>query len=91
VKQNSAKCKNNWALAKIVRGVSTKAEVIALLGKPSGGLVYPITPQEGVTVMTYTYGEERYLAYHEHKVIVTLNSQNVVIFVSYSIDGERQL
>jgi hypothetical protein len=78
----------------IVRGKSTKADVIELLGKPSGTYIYPVS-KKGNTGIAYLYNYARFAGIltspNDYRVLVELDGQNVVADISYKKDGKEQL
>jgi hypothetical protein len=78
----------------IVKGKSTKADVIELLGKPSGSYIYPVS-KKGNTGIAYLYNYARFAGIltspNDYRVLVELDSQNVVVDISYKKDGKEQL
>lgn len=47
----------------IKKGESTKEDVINLLGRPSGKLIYPLSKNKGEEILIYSYFEGRQYAY----------------------------
>ncbi len=82
-------------VASILKGKSTKADVIALMGRPTGKLLYPLIKDRNETGIVYAYVVSRHAPFHapttRYLLIITLDSQNIVTTISYKIDGEEQI
>ncbi len=77
----------------IIKGKTTRADVIALRGKPNGYYTHPlIKPQTGDAAV-YTYGELKQsdsgLKRLRKTLIATLDVQCVVTDVAYSVSGDQ--
>src|SRR4051812_8325915 len=46
-------------VSSIVKGKTTRAEVMALLGKPNGNAVYPMIKERGQKAVVYSYGQAK--------------------------------
>ncbi len=76
----------------IIKGKTTRAEVINLMGKPGGYLTYPITKTPGSQGLRYSFIETRVAPFGVVKVfqkvlIVTFDGAGVVTDVTYSTSG----
>lgn len=78
----------------IKKGVGTKADVIALLGKPSGEVIYPVIKDKNGTGLVYAYSYARFAGmltmYNHYLLLVTFDDKNVVEDVSYKVDNVEQ-
>lgn len=79
----------------IQKGKSTGDDVITLLGKPSGRVIYPIVKDKESSGFVYAYSYARFAgiltSYNNYLLLVTLNAQNIVTDVSYKKDGVEQI
>lgn len=79
----------------IQKGISTKSDVIALLGKPSGEVLYPVIKDKNGSGMVYAYSYARFAgmltSYNNYLLIVSLDDQNIVTDVSYKVDDVEQI
>ena len=81
--------------AAIQKGKSTRADVIALMGKPSGEVIYPVIKEKNGIGLVYAYTYARFAgmltSYNNYMLVVTLDDQNVVTDVSYKIDNVEKI
>lgn len=79
----------------IVKGRTTRAEVINLLGKPSGMVIYPIIADKKGSGLVYGYTWARFAGiltmFNTNLVVVTLDENNIVTNVSFKRNGEEQI
>jgi hypothetical protein len=79
----------------IEKGKSTRADVIALLGKPSGEVLYPLVADKKGRGLVYAYSWARFAGIltstNSKLLIVSLNDNNVVSNVSFKKDGTEQI
>ncbi len=79
----------------IQKGKSTGDDVIALLGKPSGRVVYPIVKDKESSGLVYAYSYARFAgiltSYNNYLLLVTLNAQHIVTGISYKKDDVEQI
>lgn len=79
----------------LVKGKSTKADVIAALGKPAGDVRYPIIKEKSGKGVVYEYTVTRNVGViavtTRLVVVVTLDENNIVTDVSYKKNGEEQI
>ena len=84
---DEAKVKN------LVKGKTTRAEVEALFGKPSGEVIYPIIKKAGEKAYVYGYSQARGTAFnmkfYAKTLVVSFDAQGVVSDVDYSSSGEK--
>jgi len=77
----------------IRKGKTTKDEVIKLLGRPSGHIIYPlIAPKDG-TGLVYQYNQTKGTAFtlklYAASLVVTVGKDNVVTDVTLEKTGEK--
>lgn len=81
--------------AAIQKGKSTRADVIGLMGKPSGEVIYPIIKDKNGRGLVYAYTYARFAgmltSYNNYLLVVTLDEQNIVTDVSYKIDNVEKI
>lgn len=79
----------------LVKGKSTKADVIALLGKPSGEVMYPLVKDKKGRGLVYAYTVSRLAPFvaptTRYRAFITLDENNVVTSVSMIEDGEEKV
>ena len=79
----------------IEKGKSTRAEVVALLGKPSGEALYPIVTDKKEKGLVYVYTWARFAGMltspNTNLLVVSLNENNVVSKVSFKQNGVEQI
>lgn len=79
----------------LVKGKSTKADVIALLGKPSGEVIYPLVKDKNGRGLVYAYTVSRHAPFvaptTRYRAFITLDANNVVTSVSMIEDGEEKV
>jgi outer membrane protein assembly factor BamE (lipoprotein component of BamABCDE complex) len=77
----------------IVKGSSTKADVVALLGKPSGHAIYPVVKTEGDSALVYTYTQVKGSAFnmsvYSKSLVVELDPKDVVAEVTFTANGSK--
>lgn len=77
----------------IVKGKTTGAEVEALLGKPSGEVIYPVIKKTGEKAYVYGYthvkGTPFNMKIYTKTLLVSLDAAGVVSDVEYASSGER--
>jgi outer membrane protein assembly factor BamE (lipoprotein component of BamABCDE complex) len=77
----------------ITKGKSTRADVVALLGKPTGEAVYPLIKNKGETGVVYSYSHAKGsvfdMKFYSKSLIVSLNANNVVTDVEYVSSGQK--
>ncbi len=82
-------------IPQIVKGKTTRSEVIALLGKPSGTVIYPVIADKKGSGLVYGYTWARFAGMltmsKTNLVVVTLDENNIVTNVSFKYNGEEQI
>ncbi|WP_145964264.1 hypothetical protein [Chromobacterium phragmitis] len=75
------------------KGKTTKAEVIAMLGQPSGQAIYPIIKSKTGKGMIYAYshvtGTVFNMKMYSKLLIVSLDEQDIVSDVEYTSSGDK--
>ena len=77
----------------IAKGKSTRAEVLALLGKPNGEAIYPLIKNKAETGIVYSYSHAKgsvfNMKFYSKALIVSFDANGVVTDVDYTSSGER--
>ena len=77
----------------IVKGKSSRKDVLALLGKPSGEAVYPAIKQKTDTAMLYSYSHARgnafNMKFYSKSLTVSFGSNDIVSDVEFASAGEK--
>lgn len=77
----------------IVKGKSTRADVVALLGRPNGEAVYPMIKEKGQKAVVYSYGQAKgtvfNMKFHNKTLVVSFNGSDVVSDVQFTSTGEK--
>lgn len=80
-------------LASIVKGKTTRAEVVSLLGQPNGSGVYPFIKNKTESAVIYSYshakGNAFNMKFYNKSLIVSFDSAGVVTDVEYSAAGDK--
>jgi len=76
----------------IVKGKTTKAQVQALLGQPTGDAIYPIAKAQGETALSYAYNQAKgnafNMKFYNKTLTVSFDAAGVVSDVEYVVNGE---
>jgi len=79
--------------AAIVKGKTTRAEIIELFGRPAGYAIYPAIKEKDVQALVYSYnttsGSAFNLKFSRRVLIVTLDSNGIVSDVNYESSGMK--
>jgi outer membrane protein assembly factor BamE (lipoprotein component of BamABCDE complex) len=82
-------------VSEIVKGKSTKADVIAALGKPAGEILFPIIKDKNGKGIVYEYTVTRYAGIVNVTTslvtIVSFDENNIVSDISYKKNGVEQI
>ncbi len=77
----------------IIKGKSTRAEVLALLGKPHGEAVYPLIKNKTENGIVYTYmhakGSVFDMKFYSKSLIVSFDANNIATDVEYVSSGVK--
>ncbi|WP_145964065.1 hypothetical protein [Chromobacterium phragmitis] len=80
-------------ISALQKGKTTKAEVIAMLGQPSGQAIYPIIKSKTGKGMIYAYshvtGTVFNMKMYSKLLIVSLDEQDIVSDVEYTSSGDK--
>lgn len=79
-------------IAAIVKGKSTRADVVALLGKPSGEFLYPMVKKQGDTGVAFNYSQAKGsvfdMKFYRKTLVVSFGPDGIVTDVDYESSGE---
>ncbi|MGI0035822.1 MAG: hypothetical protein ACRD98_08130 [Nitrososphaera sp.] len=77
----------------ILKGKTTRSEVIATLGKPNGEAVYPLIKSQGEKADVYSYSHAKgsvfNMKFYSKALIVSYGQNGVVSDVEYTSNGEK--
>ncbi len=77
----------------IVKGKTTRAEVLAALGKPNGEAIYPLIKKQDEAAIVYSYshakGNAFNMKFYSKALVVSLGSNDVVSDVEFTSAGEK--
>jgi outer membrane protein assembly factor BamE (lipoprotein component of BamABCDE complex) len=80
-------------VSQIEKGKTTKAEVVRLLGPPSGEYVHPMTASPTERALVYLYSQTKGSAFNLQFYVKTLavsyNEGGIVTNVEYSTQGKK--
>jgi len=81
-------------VSQIKRGVSTRADVVQLLGPPGGRHIYPLVAKPDEDGVSYLYGQTRNslfapITFYQKQLLITFNKQGIVIDMQYAERGQR--
>lgn len=82
-------------IASIQKGKTTRAEVVALLGDPSGEVIYPVIADTKGRGLVYSYNWGRFAgiftSFTSNLLVVSVDENNVVTNVSFKQNGVEQI
>jgi hypothetical protein len=71
----------------IVKGSSTREDVIRIMGRPGGRYIAPVPPDNAPEALAYIFGETRGSAFNlkvsRKRLVVSLNDQGLVTDIKY--------
>jgi outer membrane protein assembly factor BamE (lipoprotein component of BamABCDE complex) len=77
----------------ILKGKSTRAEVLALMGKPSGDAVYPFIRNQGESALLYSYAQAKGsvfdMKFHSKMLVVSFDAADVVTDIEFTSNGTK--
>jgi outer membrane protein assembly factor BamE (lipoprotein component of BamABCDE complex) len=80
-------------VAAIIKGKTTRSEVISALGKPNGEAIYPMIKSQGDTGIIYSYGHAKgnafNMKFYNKALFVSFAPNDVVSDVEYVSNGEK--
>lgn len=78
-----------------IRKGQTLDQVIAIMGNPSGKIVYPLISDKAGSGIVYAYSYTRFVPIYSpttsHLLIIAFDQNNVVTNISYKLDGKEQI
>lgn len=84
---------NSDLVAKIEKGKTTRSEVIALLGKPTGAVIYPLIKSPHEKGIVYTYSQAKgsvfNMQFHNKLLTVVFDKADIVTDVQYTANGQK--
>ncbi|MFN7727206.1 MAG: hypothetical protein ACK5QH_19300 [Rubrivivax sp.] len=91
--QNDATDFDDSKVSAIVKGKTTRAEVIQLLGTPNGNAVHPFVKNKGESAVIYSYshakGSAFNMKFYNKSLIVSFDAAGVVTDLEYASNGEK--
>jgi outer membrane protein assembly factor BamE (lipoprotein component of BamABCDE complex) len=80
-------------VSSISKGKSTRQDVVALLGKPSGEAVYPVIKNVGDAAYVYSYVQAKgtvfNMKFYNKSLLVSFSPSGLVTDVEYTTSGEQ--
>lgn len=77
----------------IIKGKTTKEEVISMFGKPSGEAIYPVIKNANDRAYIYSYNQVKgsvfNMKFYSKALVVSFNESGVVSDVEYTVSGEQ--
>ena len=77
----------------ITKGKSNRLEVISLLGKPNGEVVYPLIKNKAETGIVYSYSHVKgtvfNMKFYSKALVISFDKNNVVTDMEYESAGEK--
>jgi outer membrane protein assembly factor BamE (lipoprotein component of BamABCDE complex) len=77
----------------IVKGKTTRDEVVALLGKPNGNAIYPYIKINGESASIYSYthvkGNVFNMKLYSKRLVVSFDPQGIVSDIEFTSSGEK--
>lgn len=77
----------------IVKGKTTRAELIAALGKPTGDAVYPLIKNQNEKAVVYSYSHAKGsvfdMKFYSKTLVVSFGANDIVSDVEYVSSGEK--
>ena len=84
---------NGAKVLEIKKGVSTRNEVLRLIGRPGGKYAYPLIPDQNKQADVYLYAETRggpfNVKFYQKHLVVTYDERGVVSNVDYQEIGQK--
>ena len=84
---------NGAKVPEIKKGVSTRNEVLRLIGRPGGKYAYPLIPDQNKQADVYLYAETRggpfNVKFYQKHLVVTYDERGVVNNVDYQEVGQK--
>lgn len=80
-------------VANIIKGKTTRIEVISALGKPNGEVIYPLIKNQSETGIVYSYshakGNAFNMKFYSKALVVSFGANDIVSDVEYVSSGEK--
>ncbi len=80
-------------IAQIKKGVSTRSDVLQIMGPPGGKYIYPLIPNQDDEALVYAYNQVKgsafNLKFYSKMLVVSFSRQGVVTNVEYTSSGEK--
>jgi hypothetical protein len=80
-------------VSSIVKGKTTRAEVVAMLGRPNGEAVYPVIKDKNLRAAVYSYSQAKgsvfNMKFHSKMLLVSYTPADVVADLQYTASGEK--
>ena len=80
-------------VSQLVKGKSTKKDVVELFGKPTGEAIYPVIKGTTDYAYTYTYSQTKgtafNLKFYSKTLVVSFNNAGTVSDVEYAASGDQ--
>lgn len=80
-------------ISSILKGRSTRADVISLLGRPTGDALYPLIKSKLESGIVYSYGQTKgtvfNMKFYNKELIISLDANNVVTDIDYTAVGQK--
>ncbi len=80
-------------IPQIKKGETTRAQVVALLGPPTGSWIYPMVKNEDDQGLVWIYGQTRAsgfsISVHQKLLVLTVSPAGTVTEVEFTASGER--
>ncbi|MCW7536553.1 outer membrane protein assembly factor BamE [Aquabacterium sp. A7-Y] len=77
----------------LVKGKTTRTQVLQLLGRPTGEAIYPVVKKQGDKTLLYSYshakGDAFNMKFYNKALIVSFGPGDVVSDVEFSSNGEK--
>lgn len=91
-KQDSTDFEGN-KISSIIKGKSTRQDVIALLGKPTGEAMYPVVKGINDKAIVYSYVQAKGTAFnmkfYSKSLTVSFDNSGVVTDIEYTVNGDK--
>ncbi|RCS57036.1 hypothetical protein [Parvibium lacunae] len=77
----------------IIKGKSTRADVVSILGKPNGEVIYPLIKNPGETGIIYSYSHVKgtifNMTFYSKALTISFDNNNVVTDIDYTSTGQK--
>ena len=76
-------------IKEIIKGKTTRAQVVQLLGKPGGFYIFPLIKASTGEAAVYAYSEVRGFTPYQKLLVVTFDAAGVVTEVEFTSAGSK--